>query len=107
MSKKSTFKDEGSESIEIGAKLNSYEGRGRLNVSVFAGDFEGVQVSAFDCAAGFLVGHTAKISTDGVEIDGMFAVTDELIIYSAAACLDANYNNNEGGPCTEAHANAV
>jgi iron complex outermembrane receptor protein len=94
------YEDETSESIELGAKMDLWEGRGRLNVAVFHSEFEDVQVSTFDGTAGFVVGNAAESEVDGIELDGMFAVSDEITIYGALAFLDAKYKSFEDAACT-------
>ncbi|MFB1036268.1 MAG: TonB-dependent receptor, partial [Sinobacterium sp.] len=76
------------------------EGRGRLNVAVFHREFEDVKVSTFDGTAGFVVGNAAESEVDGIELDGMFAVSDEITIYGALAFLDAKYKSFEDAACT-------
>ena len=94
------YEDEESESIELGAKMDLWEGRGRLNIAVFHSEFENVQVSTFDGTAGFVVGNAAESEVDGIEMDGMFAVSDEITIYGGLAFLDANYKSFEDAACT-------
>jgi outer membrane receptor protein involved in Fe transport len=72
------FEDETVELIEIGAKLDLADGRGRLNVAVFKSQYEDVQVSTFDGNAAFVVGNAAKSEVQGIEADVLFAVTDKL-----------------------------
>ncbi|NND65954.1 MAG: TonB-dependent receptor [Halioglobus sp.] len=94
------YEDETSETIEIGAKLDLLEGRGRLNVAVFSSQYEDVQVSTFDGVAGFVVGNAAETEVDGLELDGMFAVTEDLTISYSFAYLDAKYKSYPGAGCT-------
>jgi outer membrane receptor protein involved in Fe transport len=94
------YDDETSESIELGAKLDLWEGRGRLNIAVFHSEYEDVQVSTFDGNSGFVVGNAAESEVDGVEFDGMFAVSDEITVFGGLAFLDAKYKSYEDGACT-------
>jgi outer membrane receptor protein involved in Fe transport len=94
------YEDEESESIELGAKMDLWEGRGRLNIAVFHSEFDDVQVSTFDGTAGFVVGNAAESEVDGIELDGMFAVSDEITIFGGLAFLDAKYKSYEDGACT-------
>jgi outer membrane receptor protein involved in Fe transport len=94
------YDDETSESIEFGAKMDLWEGRGRLNVAIFHSEFEDVQVSTFDGTAGFVVGNAAESEVDGIELDGMFAVSDEITVFGAIAFLDANYKSFTDAACT-------
>jgi outer membrane receptor protein involved in Fe transport len=94
------YEDETSETIEFGAKMDLFEGRGRFNVAAFTSEYDDVQVSTFDGVAGFVVGNAAKSEVDGVEMDGMFAVSEELTITMALAYLDAKYDSYPGAGCT-------
>jgi outer membrane receptor protein involved in Fe transport len=94
------YEDEESESIEIGAKMDLWQGRGRLNVAVFHSEFSDVQVSTFDGNAGFEVGNAAETLVDGIEIDGMYAISNELTLYGALAYLDARYDSFSDAACT-------
>jgi outer membrane receptor protein involved in Fe transport len=94
------YEDENSESIEFGAKMDLWEGRGRLNIALFHSEFEDVQVSTFDGTAGFIVGNAAESEVDGIELDGMFAVSEEITIFGAIAFLDANYKSFTDAACT-------
>lgn len=94
------YEDEGAETIEIGAKMDLWDGRGRLNVAVFRSEFDDVQVSTFDGNAGFVVGNAAETEVEGIELDGMVALTDELTMSFGLAWLDAKYKKFEDAGCT-------
>jgi len=96
------YEDEEVETIELGAKLGFSDGRGRMNIAVFSSEYDDVQVSTFDGVAGFVVGNAAKSEVDGFEVDGMFAVTDELTVAAAFAYLDAKYDSFPNAGCTAA-----
>ncbi|MFT5482969.1 MAG: iron complex outermembrane receptor protein [Halieaceae bacterium] len=100
------YEDETSESLEIGAKIDLMGGRGRLNVAIFHSEFEDVQVSTFDGNAGFVVGNAAQTEVDGIELDGMFAVTDDLTLSWGLAWLDAAYKSFPNAGCTNTQSQA-
>ena len=93
------YEDEESESIEVGAKIDLWDGRGRLNIAVFSSEFENVQVSTFDGNSGFVVGNAAETEVEGVEIDGMVAVTEDLTLSYGLAYLDAKYKSFPDAGC--------
>ncbi|GAB5452795.1 MAG: TonB-dependent receptor [Halioglobus sp.] len=95
------YEDEEVEGVEVGAKMDLMDGRARLNVALFYNEFDNVQVSTFDGNAGFVVGNAAEAETSGFEIDGQFAVTDNLTLTGALAYLDAEYKSFEDAACTE------
>ena len=93
------YEDENSDTIEIGAKIDLWDGRGRLNIAAFRSEYEDVQVSTFDGNAGFVVGNAAETEVDGIELDGMFAATDELTLSWGIAFLDAKYASFPDAGC--------
>ena len=94
------YEDETAETIELGAKMDLWDGRARLNLAVFHSEFDDVQVSTFDGNAGFVVGNAAETEVDGIEMDGMVALTDELTMSFGLAFLDAAYKSFGDAGCT-------
>ncbi|MFT4519729.1 MAG: iron complex outermembrane receptor protein [Halioglobus sp.] len=94
------YEDETSDTFEIGAKMDLWDGRGRFNVAVFHSEYQDVQVSTFDGNAGFVVGNAAETEVEGIEVDGMFAVTETFVIFGAASWLDAKYKDFPNAGCT-------
>jgi iron complex outermembrane receptor protein len=94
------YEDEESETIEIGAKFDVLDGRGRLNVAIFSSTYDNVQVSTFDGNAGFVVGNAAETEVEGIELDGMLAITEELTVAAGFAYLDATYKSFTDAGCT-------
>lgn len=96
------FEDESVETLEIGAKINLADGRGRLNVAAFTSTYEDVQVSTFDGNAGFVVGNAAESEVTGVEADVLYRLTESLTLNGAFAYLDATYKSFPGAGCNYA-----
>ena len=69
-------------------------------MALFHSEFDDVQVSTFDGIAGFVVGNAAETEVDGIELDGMMALTDELTMSFGLAYLDANYKSFDDAGCT-------
>ncbi|MEH6581892.1 MAG: TonB-dependent receptor [Halioglobus sp.] len=95
------YEDESVEGIELGAKMDLWEGRARLNVAAFYNEFTDVQVSTFDGNAGFTVGNAAETETKGVELDGSVAVTESLTLSGGLAYLKAEYGSFDNAGCNE------
>jgi outer membrane receptor protein involved in Fe transport len=95
------YEDETVISYELGAKMEAWDGRGRLNVSLFYSEFDDVQVSTFDGNVGFNVGNAAEAESKGIELDGMFAVTENLTVSGALAYLKAEYKSFDNAACNE------
>ena len=93
------FEDEGVKSYELGAKLGFWDGRGRLNIAAFLGDYEDLQVSTFDGNCCFIVGNAAKAEVSGIEGDFALALTDAFTVTGAFSFLDAKYISFPGAAC--------
>lgn len=93
------FEDESVETIELGAKINLADGRGRLNVAAFMSTYEDVQVSTFDGNAAFVVGNAAESEVLGVEADVLYRLTEEITLNGAFAYLDATYKSFPNAGC--------
>ncbi len=94
------FDDETVAGVEIGAKMDIDGGRGRINVAAFYNEFDDVQVSIFTGGATFQVSNAAETESTGVEIDGMYRITEDLTVNGALAYLDASYKKFENAQCT-------
>ena len=101
------FEDESVDTIEIGAKINLADGRGRLNIATFSSTYEDVQVSTFDGNAAFVVGNAAESEVQGIEADVLYRLTEELTLNGAFAYLDATYKSFPGAGCTNAQSIAT
>ena len=93
------FEDETVDTIEIGAKINLADGRGRLNIAAFSSTYEDVQVSTFDGTAGFVVGNAAESEVQGIEADVLYRATEEITVNGAFAYMDATYKSFPGAGC--------
>lgn len=93
------FEDETVETIEIGAKINLADGRGRLNIAAFSSTYEDVQVSTFDGTAGFVVGNAAESEIQGIEADVLYRATEQITLNGAFAYMDAKYKSYPGAGC--------
>lgn len=87
-------------SFELGSKMTLMGGRGNLNVAIFHTQFKDLQVSTFDGLAGFNVSNAAEASTQGVELDTRWLVTDNFIVSGSIAYLDYKYDDYQGAPCS-------
>jgi outer membrane receptor protein involved in Fe transport len=93
------FEDESVLHFEIGAKMEFWDNRARLNGAIFDTSFDDLQVSTFE-AATFIVTNAGEASVQGMELDGVVAVTDKLELRGALTWLDAEYDEYEGAGCT-------
>lgn len=88
-----TFDPESATGIEIGFKTELLDGRGRLNVSLFTTEFDDLQVGTFNNDTGsFSVGNAAAATSEGIEVEGVFAFSETLTLGGSAAYLKAEYD---------------
>lgn len=93
------FEDESVETVELGAKIDLADGRGRLNIAAYVSTYEDVQVSTFDGNAAFVVGNAAESEVQGIEADVLFRVSEAITLNGAFAYLDATYKSFPGAGC--------
>ncbi|MYH16449.1 MAG: TonB-dependent receptor [Gammaproteobacteria bacterium] len=98
------FEDEQVSGFEVGAKFDLWAGRARLNVAAFHNEFEDLQVSVFDGAAGFAVSNAGEATSKGIEMDGQIQASERLSIAFALSLLDSEYDAFPGAAC---HAGAT
>ncbi len=92
------FEDEEVEAFAVGAKWTLAGGRAYINAEYFHSEFTNLQVSTFSVAS-FLVGNAASATTQGLDVDARFQVSDRLTVGGAFVILDAEYDDYESGPC--------
>jgi len=102
---KFNFDDEEALAFEVGGKMRIMDGRGSLNFALFHTNYEDLQVSAFVGDA-FVVDNAAEATSQGVEIDGVFRVTEALTMTASMAYLDATYDEFSNASCTMAQIQA-
>jgi iron complex outermembrane receptor protein len=93
------YDEEQATSFEVGAKTRFFDGRGELNIAAFFTKYDDLQVSIFDGTLGFNVGNAGAAETMGIELDGRFALTDNLLMTAALAFLDFEFTDFEQGQC--------
>ena len=90
------FEDEGVTAFEIGSKSGLADGRLEVNTAIFYSEYEDLQVSQFDGAVGFQVGNAAEATSQGVEIDGRWLITEGLTMTFSGAYLDFQFDDYDG-----------
>jgi outer membrane receptor protein involved in Fe transport len=95
------FEDEKALAFELGSKLSLLGGTAELNVAVFRTNFDDLQVSIFDGTLGFNVGNAAKAITQGVEVDGRWAITDDWSMNGSIGYLDFEFDDFVNGQCNQ------
>lgn len=93
------YEDEQVLAFEVGLKSSFADGRAQANIAVFHSDYKDLQVSTFDGVAGFFVGNAAEYGAQGVEMDGIWRVTEGLTLSGSFAYIDAQFDKYENATC--------
>jgi len=90
------FGDEGVTAFEIGSKSRLANGRLEVNTAIFYSEYDDLQVSQFDGVVGFQVGNAAEATSQGVEVDGRWLITEGLTLTFSGAYLDFQFDEYDG-----------
>lgn len=94
-----SYDEEEALAFEVGAKMTLLDGAATLNIAAFETQYDDLQVSAF-ATDRYIVGNAAQAITRGVEMDGMWRMTESLTLSASMAYLDAKYGDFENASCT-------
>jgi len=83
------------------------DGVAELNFAVFYTEYKDLQVSVFDGNIGFNVGNAAGMEVYGLELDGRWQLTENLMVSGSFAYLNAEFTDYELGPCAFTSAGIV
>ncbi len=97
------YEDEEATSFELGSKMTLLDGAATLNAALFYTEYDDRQVSAFEGAT-FVVGNAAKSTTQGLELDGRWAATDNLTIAASMSYLESEFDDFADAGCTAVQA---
>ena len=92
------FDDEEASNFEVGGKFK-LGGSAELNATVFFTKFDDLQISIFDGILGFNVGNAAGSEVKGLELDGRWALTDNVRLTGGAAFTDFEFTDFKNGQC--------
>ena len=92
------FSEEKATNWEAGAKTRFLDGRAILNAAVYHTKIDNLQVSVFDGTLGYVVGN-ADARSQGIEVDGRFAVTRNLTLRGSGALTDFEFTDYANGQC--------
>ena len=93
------FEEEKVISYELGSKLTLDEGAAELNIAIFQMKFDDLQTSVFDGQVGFNVENAGQATTSGIELDGRWAVADEITLVGGLGLLDFEWDEFKGAKC--------
>jgi iron complex outermembrane recepter protein len=92
------FEDEGVKAYAFGAKWSLLGGAAYINAEYFHSEYTNLQVSTFSIAS-FLVGNAASATSQGLDVDARWQVSDQLGVGAAFVILDAEFDSYTNGPC--------
>jgi len=93
------FDDESVDAYEIGGKHTLLDGGLTVNWAAFYTEYDNLQTAIFK-GIGFTTANAGSSEIKGVEVDGRWAATDNLVLGANFAWLDASYKDFADAPCT-------
>ncbi|HEX5006857.1 MAG TPA: TonB-dependent receptor [Hyphomonadaceae bacterium] len=93
------YEPEKAKSLEGGVKTTLLDGRMTLNASTFLTKYEDLQVTQFQ-GTSFVVANAQGAEIKGVELDGQYALTDELTLSGSLGYLDFAFSDYRNSGCT-------
>ena len=90
------FDEEKSDAYELGFKMGLAGGAADLNLAFFNTDYDDLQISTFDGVLGYNVANAARAVTRGIEVDGRWLATDDLLISGSFAWTDFEFKDYQG-----------
>lgn len=94
------FEEEEVITFEVGSKMSLLDGAAELNFALFRTEFDDLQASIFTGGTTFVVQNAAKAVTQGLEIDGRWAATEQLTLQAAFAYIDFAFESFPNQACT-------
>lgn len=93
------FQQENVKNYELGGKFALANGAAELNIAAFRSDFTDMQTSQFDGSLSFNVTNAGEARVQGLEVDGRWALTDDLLVRGGVSYLDFEYLKFPNGQC--------
>lgn len=93
------FEDEEVTAYEVGAKMVLAGGAAELNASAYRMEYDNLQTSQFNGVLGFNVTNAAAATSQGVELDGRWQASENLLLTGAIGFLDFEFDNFTDSQC--------
>lgn len=95
-----SYRPEFAEGVELGAKMLLADGNLEFNVALYNTDYTDLQVNVFISEiATFVTQNAASAHSTGVEFDGRWALSDNLILGFSGSFGEAEYDDYAGQEC--------
>ena len=85
------FDAETLKNYEVGIRSDLFDGRLRLNASAFFSKYTDIQIDEEIVPAMFTTSNAGPAEATGMEIDGLWAVSDSILVNFSAGWLDTKY----------------
>jgi len=92
-----------SETFELGIKSTLMDGRVRVNAALFRTDYEDFQSQVFiedDNTTKFALASAGDIRTEGLELDVIGRVTQNLTVFGGVSFIDGSIQTFDDAPCS-------
>jgi iron complex outermembrane receptor protein len=93
------FEDEEVKNYELGGKFLLAGGAAELNVALFRSEFDDMQTSQFDGQLSFNVTNAGQALVQGLEVDGRWALFDNVLLRGGVAFIDFEYTDFKNSQC--------
>lgn len=94
------FEPEEATAVELGMKGEFLDRQLRVNAALFHTEFDDLQVSVLDGnTSAFFIGNAAAATTQGLETDVTYALSEAVTVGGSLAYLDSYFNDFPGAPC--------
>jgi len=88
------FDPELSDSYEIGLKGEFFDYKLQLNTAIFYTEFEDFQLNTFT-GLGFTVGNVDDVTSEGIEVEGVYRMSDIAMLTFGVTYADARYGDQD------------
>lgn len=93
------FEEETVLGFELGAKATLMDGAAEINVAAFYTEFDDIQTALFTGSTSFIVQNAAAATSKGIEIEGRWAVTRNLLLTGGVGYVDFEYGDFPNAGC--------
>jgi iron complex outermembrane recepter protein len=93
------YSQEEAETIELGAKMTLLDGTAELNAAFYQTDYTDMQVSIYDGTFGFNVFNAGEATVRGMELDGRWRPTQNILLTAGLAYLDFEWTEYSEAVC--------
>jgi outer membrane receptor protein involved in Fe transport len=94
------YENEEAISTEIGAKFELLDGEMILNTAIFNVTYDNMQTTLFTGGTTFVVDNAAKATSQGVEVEMRWLLSDSLTLDVAAGYIDFSFDDYKNAGCT-------